>query len=215
MEQPREKLIRIGASALSDAELLAIFLRTRVKGMSVQVLAQRLIESSGGLAALLQCDLKALCEKPGVGPAKACQLAAVMEMACRFHQTRAMGHAMDNPSIARQWLTSKLGHRRQEVFAALYLNTRHHLISYEELFFGTIDGAAVHPREVARRALELDAAAVIVCHNHPSGVAEPSAQDRAITQRLKDTLALLDVRLLDHFIVAHDNVLSLAERGMI
>lgn len=215
MELPREKLLRLGAEALTDAELLALFLRTGSRGRPVLGLAHQLLQQFGGLGALLRSNHQQMCSAIGIGPAKACQLAAIMEMACRYRHDEISNKAMTNPQSTRLWLTTKLGRRRQEVFAALYLDSRHRLLSYEELFFGTIDGAAVHPREVARRALELDAAAIIVCHNHPSGVAEPSAQDRAITKRLRSALALIDVTLLDHFIIAHDNMVSMAELGMV
>ncbi len=214
-ERPREKLIQRGAAALSDAELLAIFLRTGTQGKTAVDLARELLDRYGSLRALLEDDADGFCANRGLGLAKFAQLQAVLEMAKRHLQERLRrGDAFTDPAGARQFLQQQLRHRDVEIFACLFLDTRHRLIEFSELFSGTIDGASVHPREVVKKALALNAAAVILAHNHPSGIAEPSVADQRITQRLKDALALVDVRVLDHIVVGDDCV-SMAERGMI
>ena len=215
-ERPREKLLQRGASALSDAELLAIFLRTGVAGKSAVELSRELIREHGGLRALLAADQRQFCRRPGLGPAKYALLQAVMEMARRqLREGLARGEALTSPDLTRNYLQAQLASRLQEVFACLYLDNRHRVIEYEELFQGTIDGASVHPREVVRRALFHNAAAVILSHNHPSGIAEPSQADQHITQRLREALALIDVRVLDHIIIGGSETVSLAERGLL
>ncbi|MAS10370.1 DNA repair protein RadC [Endozoicomonas sp. G2_2] len=215
-ERPREKLLERGAGALSDAELLAIFLRVGVAGMSAVDLARHLLAEYGGLGALLAADEKTFCATRGLGVAKFAQLQAVMEMASR-HATETLADVdvLSAPEATRRYLSLKLAHVPHEVFACVFLNTRNHVIAFEELFRGTIDGAAVYPREVVKAALRHNAAAVILAHNHPSGVAEPSAADRDITRRLVDALALVDIRVLDHFILGHRQSTSLAERGLL
>ena len=214
-ERPREKLIQRGAAALSDAELLAIFLRTGTQGKTAVDLARELLDRYGSLRALLEDDAAGFCANHGLGLAKFAQLQAVLEMAKRHLQERLRrGDAFTDPAGARQFLQQQLRHRDVEIFACLFLDTRHRLIEFSELFSGTIDGASVHPREVVKKALALNAAAVILAHNHPSGIAEPSVADQRITQRLKEALALVDVRVLDHIVVGDDCV-SMAERGMI
>ncbi|WP_019594796.1 DNA repair protein RadC [Thioalkalivibrio sp. ALM2T] len=212
-ERPREKLIERGAAALSDAELLAIFLRTGVAGKSAVDLARDLLSRFGGLRPLLQADQAGFCAAPGLGAAKYAQLQAVLEMG-RRHLAADLdrGDALTSPATTRQFLASRLRDYPFEVFGVLFLDNRHRVIAFEELFRGTIDGASVHPREVVRRALHHNAAAVILAHNHPSGVAEPSRSDVAITRRLADALGLVDIRVLDHVIIA-DEAVSLAERG--
>jgi len=215
-ERPREKLLQRGASALSDAELLAIFLRTGIAGKSAVELGRELIREHGGLRALLAADQQQFCRRPGLGPAKFALLQAVMEMARRqLREGLARGEALTSPDLTRNYLQAHLADRLQEVFACLYLDNRHRVIEYEELFQGTIDGASVHPREVVRRALFHNAAAVILSHNHPSGIAEPSQADQHITQRLSQALALIDVRVLDHIIIGSGEAVSLAERGLL
>ena len=215
-ERPREKLLARGAGALSDAELLAIFLRTGVPGKTAVDLARELLDGFGGLRGLLAADLQRFCEGPGLGPAKFVQLQAVVEMSRRF-----LGEAIErqdvlsSPDATRTYLRARLRDYPHEVFACLFLDNRHRVIAYEELFRGTIDGASVHPREVLRRALAHNAAAVILAHNHPSGVAEPSQSDTAITNRLREALGLIDVRVLDHVIVGDGEPLSFAERGLL
>ncbi|HHQ42989.1 MAG TPA: JAB domain-containing protein [Chromatiales bacterium] len=215
-ERPREKLLARGPGALSDAELLAIFLRTGVPGRTAVDLARELLARFGGLRPLLGAGREALCAAPGLGPAKYAQLQAAVEMARRhLYEGLARGKAITSPHAAREFLLARLRDRPHEVFAALFLDGRHRVLAFRELFRGTIDGAAVYPREVVRAALDLNAAALIVAHNHPSGVAEPSAADAAITRRLREALALVDVRLLDHLVVGDGTVVSLAERGLL
>ena len=215
-ERPREKLIQRGATALSDAELLAIFLRTGIAGCSAVELARRLVNEYGGLRTLFQADRKRFCATRGLGDAKYAQLQAVLELARRHLAESLMrGDALKNPAETRRYLTARLRDYPYEVFACLFLDTRHRVISYEELFRGTIDGASVHPREVVRRALQHNAAAVILAHNHPSGIAEPSDADRRITTRLQDALALIDIRVLDHIVIGDQRATSFAERGFI
>jgi len=216
LERPREKLLEYGAGALSDAELLAIFLRTGVKGKSVLEVARELLSKFGGIRGLLEADRDALTGAAGVGVAKYAQLQAALELTERYlHAGFARGDAISDPGVTRRYLKSKLRGYTREVFACMYLDNQHRLIRYEELFFGTIDGASVHPREVVKRVLKHNAAAVIFAHNHPSGVAEPSQADRRITDRLKSALLLVDVRVLDHMIVGDEEVLSFAERGLL
>ncbi|QQD18199.1 DNA repair protein RadC [Spongiibacter nanhainus] len=215
-ERPREKLLQRGAQALSDAELLAIFLRTGVQGKSAVDLSRELLADHGGLAALMGASLSRFCQSKGLGDAKYAQLQAVMEMSRRYlGDVLQRDQVFSSAASTRRYLQAQLRGEPREVFAALYLDNRHRLIRYEPMFFGTIDSAAVYPREIARRALELNSAALIVAHNHPSGVAEPSDADVRITRRISDALALLDIRLLDHCVVAGAEVVSLAERGQL
>ena len=215
-ERPREKLADRGPEALTDAELLAVFLRTGVPGRSAVDLAAELLERFGGLRSLLAADQEAFCAAPGLGTAKYLQLQAVTEMTRRFlAATLHREEAIESASAARDYLTTRLRdrEREREVFAALFLDTRHRVLAFEELFAGTIDGSEVHARELVRRALHHNAAAVIIAHNHPSGVAEPSAADADLTQRLRSALALVEVRLLDHFVIGDGMVASFAQRG--
>jgi len=215
-ERPREKLISRGAQALSDAELLAIFLRTGTRGQSAVDLARSLLQRFGGLRQLLEAEQTAFCQGPGLGLAKYVQLQAVLEISRRhLEETLIRGDALDSVAATRRYLTARLRHQPHEVFACLFLDNRHRMIRYEELFHGTIDGASVHPRQVVRRALHHNAAALILAHNHPSGVAEPSRADEQITRRLKDALGLIDVRVLDHFVIGDGQAVSFAERGLL
>ncbi len=212
-ERPREKLLQKGAEALSDAELLAIFLRTGVKGCSAVDLARNLLKDNGGLSCLLSANEEQFCQSKGVGQAKYVQLQAVVEMSRRYLSEKIQrGNALTNVNDVKKYLQSRLQPYPFEVFSCLFLDNKHRVIKYEELFRGTIDSSTVHPREVVRRALHHNAAALVLAHNHPSGVAEPSRSDQLITDRLKQALALIDVRLLDHFIVG-DEVVSFAECG--
>lgn len=214
-ERPREKLLQRGAAALSDAELLAIFLRTGLPGKSAVDLARELLEEFGSLRTLLGADLATFCRGKGLGEAKYVQLQACLELSRRHLLTTLQrGDALTSPEHTRRYLCAQLRDRQQEVFACLFLDNRHRVLGYEELFFGTIDGASVHPREVVKRSLAHNAAAVILTHNHPSGVAEPSRSDEQITGRLRDALALVDIRVLDHLIVGDGEIVSLAERGL-
>lgn len=214
-ERPREKLLDKGAEALSDAELLAIFLRTGCKGITAVDLARQLLDNFGGLQPMMQASQAEFCQHHGLGSAKYAQLQAVMEMAKRhFLEQLTRGDALCSPAQTRQFLSAQLAGYPHEVFACLFLDNRNRVISFEKMFYGTIDGASVYPREVVRLALTKNAAAVIFAHNHPSGVAEPSRADEQITQRLKEALALVDIRVLDHFVIG-DEVISFAERGLL
>ena len=214
-ERPREKLLNKGAEALSDAELLAIFLRTGCKGITAVDLARQLLDNFGGLKPLLQASQTEFCQHKGLANAKYAQLQAVLEMAKRhLLEQLSRGDALCSPSQTRQYLVAQLGSYPHEVFACLFLDNRNRVIAFEKMFYGTIDGASVYPREVVRLALKRNAAAIIFAHNHPSGVAEPSHADEQITKRLKAALALVDVRVLDHFVVG-DEVVSFAERGLL
>jgi len=215
-ERPREKLLSLGASALSDAELLAIFLRIGCAGKSAVDLARELLTQYGGLRPLLEASQAEFCRGLGLGSAKYAQLQAVLEMARRhLAATLKAGDILSSPAQVRQYLSAQLRHQPREVFAVLFLDNQHRLIAYDELFFGTIDGASVYPREVVKKALARNAAAVILAHNHPSGVAEPSQADQRITERLQAALNLVDVRVLDHMVVGDEEVVSFAERGLI
>lgn len=215
-ERPREKLLERGAGALSDAELLAIFLRTGIAGKSAVDLARELLRDFGGLTPLLAADQRRFCDAKGLGTAKYAQLQAVLELSRRYLLTRLAGQdVLTSPEATREYLKLRLYGSPYEIFACLFLDNRHRVIVYEELFRGTIDGASVHPREVVRRVIETQAAAVIFAHNHPSGVAEPSQADLHITRRLKDALALIDVRVLDHIIIGDGDGTSFAERGLL
>jgi len=215
-ERPREKLLERGASALSDAELLAIFLRTGVVGKSAVDLARELLNRYGTLTQLFAASEADFCTVHGMGQAKYVQLQAVLEMSRRaLQETLQRGDALNSPRAVRDYLQLLLGGRQQEVFVVLFLDTQHRVIATEELFHGTLSQTSVYPREVVKRALALNAAAVILAHNHPSGVAEPSSADELITGVLKQALALVDVHVLDHFIVATGATLSFAERGLL
>jgi len=208
-------MITLGVAALSDDELLAILLRTGVGSIPVLELASRLLGYFGSLRGLLQADQASLQGQKGLGPVKSAQLAAVLELSRRqLHQSLVRGEALESPAATGQYLTSELRDQPFEVFACLFLDTRHRVIAFEELFHGTIDGATVYPRVVAEKALGHGAAALIVAHNHPSGISEPSLADQAITRRLKDALALLDIRLLDHFVIGDGAPVSMAARGL-
>ncbi len=215
-ERPREKLLSKGAPALSDSELLAIFLRTGCAGKSAVDLARDLLREFGGLRSLLESDQTRFCRARGLGMAKYCQLQAVLEMAKRhLSETMTRDSALTNPRTVRDYLTAQLRHRQQEVFAVLFLDSQHRLVAFEELFYGTIDSASVYPREVAKQALAHNAAALILAHNHPSGVAEPSQADKCITRHLKEALNLIDVRVIDHMVIGDNEIVSFAERGLI
>jgi len=213
-ERPREKLLARGPASLSDAELLAIFLRTGVTGLSAVDLARDLLGRFGSLRALVAASPEQFCEARGLGEAKYVQLQAVIEMGRRvLAEDLKSRDALADPASTRRYLTAWLRDRDREVFAALFLDAQHRVLAAEELSQGTLDAASVYPREVVKRALALGAAAAIFAHNHPSGVAEPSSADRVLTERLKQALALVDVRVLDHFVVGEGSPTSFAERG--
>jgi len=215
-ERPREKLIAQGAMVLSDAELLAIFLRTGTRGYSAIELAENLLLEFGSLQALMQADRLSFTQAKGLGDAKYAQLQAVLEMARRHtFEVLDRGGALNSPEATRGYLVDKLKAYDHEVFACLFLDNQHHILKFEELFSGTIDSASVYPREVVKKALAHNAAAVIFAHNHPSGINEASHADKAITQRLKSALELIDIRVLDHFIIADGRPFSFAEHGLL
>ena len=226
--QPREKLLARGPAALADAELLAILLRTGIVGKGVLQMAQELLDPAtvdaagkvgggfGGIAGLLHTSSADLARIKGLGPAKRAELVAVMELARRAlaEQLRERA-AFDSPDAVKHYLQLHLAHKGHEVFAVLFLDSQHRLLALEELFRGTLTQTSVYPREVVLRALHHQAAAVVLAHNHPSGSVQPSRADEALTQTLKTTLALVDVRVLDHIIVARGQTLSMAEQGLI
>ena len=217
-ERPRERLLAQGAQALSDAELLAIFLRVGVKGKSAVDLARELLgHFDGKLSDLAQASVKELSALPGIGPAKATQLMAVLELARRaLAENLRERDLLGSPQAVRDWIRLKLAHLPHEVFCVLWLDNQNRLIKYEELFRGTLSQTSVYPREVVQHALANNAAAAILVHNHPSGVAEPSRADELLTRNLKDALALVDVKVADHFIVAGNaQPISFAERGLL
>ena len=215
-ERPREKLLQKGPNALSDAELLAIFLRTGCSGFSAVDIARQLLDRFQGLRPLVDTDQSEFCQTKGLGIAKYVQIQAAIELGRRYLQSSLeTGNAFTSPQQTREYLMLKLRARKSEVFACLYLDNRHRLISFDELFFGTIDGAQVHAREVVRSALKHNAAAVIFAHNHPSGIAEPSQADISLTKELKKALAIIDVRVLDHLVIGDKEAISIAERGLL
>ncbi len=215
-DRPREKLLQRGPSALTDAELLAIFLRTGTPGKTAVDLAQQLLADFGSLKALLNADQQEFCKGLGLGCAKYAQLQAVLEMAKRhFEEVLQRGSALTSPEITSAYLSAHLRGYSYEVFACLFLDNQHRVIRLDELFRGTIDGASVYPREVVKQALSYNAAAVIFAHNHPSGISEPSQADKQITDKLKQALALFDIRVLDHFIIGDGLPYSFAEHGLL
>ncbi|MCK6411842.1 MAG: DNA repair protein RadC [Azonexus sp.] len=217
-ERPRERLLAQGAAALSDAELLAIYLRVGIRGKSAVDLARDLLARfDGSLATLAAASLGELAATRGIGSAKAAQLKASFELSRRaLSQEMAKRDNFSSPDKVRDWLRLQLAHRPREVFVALWLDAQNRLLASEELFAGTLTQTSVYPREILKSALANNAAAVILAHNHPSGLAEPSAADEILTRTLKQALTLIDVRLLDHFIVAGtQSPLSFAERGLI
>jgi DNA repair protein RadC len=215
-DRPREKLLQRGSAALTDAELLAIFLRTGTPGKSAVDLARELLAEFGSLKALLDADQQRFCQGHGLGNAKYAQLQAVLEMARRhFKEVLQRGNALTSPDITRAYLSAQLRGYSYEVFACLFLDNQNRVIQLEEMFRGTIDSASVYPREVVKKALHHNAAAVIFAHNHPSGIAEPSQADKHITEKLKHALALFDIRVLDHFIIGDGQPYSFAEHGLL
>jgi DNA repair protein RadC len=213
-ERPREKLLTQGSGALSDAELLAVLIGSGTRGKDAIALGRDMLIAAGSLGALLASDEPT--RLPGIGPAKRARIAAAMELARRtLGEELRQRPGMNNPRDSGAFLTSRLRHLPYEVFACLYLNNRHQVLAFEELFRGTVDGASVHPREVVRACLKHNACAVIFAHNHPSGIAEPSAADQAITRELCDALRLIGVRVLDHLVIGAGEPVSMAARGLL
>lgn len=214
--RPREKLLARGAGALADAELLALLLRTGLPGQGVLQLAQALLDRFGGLAGLLHADAHALENIKGLGPAKRAEVVAVLEIARRvLAQQLAEQPLFESPQMVKDYLALHLRPLAHEAFAVLFLDTRHRLLQLEVMFRGTLAHTSVHPREIVKRALALNAAAVVLAHNHPSGAAEPSRADELVTQSVRAALQLVDVRVLDHLVVGSGSVLSFAERGLL
>jgi len=214
--QSGQKLLQKGPASLTDAELLSILLRGGPRGKPAVKLAQELLQKAGSLRALLQTSAEELTRHEGVGMASFARFQTVLEVSRRqLLEVLENSDPLTSPELTRNYLQARLRDRSREIFAALFLDNRHRVRIFEELFKGTLDGAAVYPRVVAEKGLRYRAAAVIVAHNHPSGVAEPSQADVALTRRLKDALALIDIRLLDHFIIGDGKPVSLAERGLI
>ena len=213
-ERPRERLLELGAASLSDAELLAIFLRTGVSGKSAVDLARHLLGQFGSLRTLLEARQAVFIQHLGLGPAKFAQLQAVLEMGRRHLAEHVRNESvLESPVAVRDYLKALLRHQPHEIFGCLFLDSRHRVLGFEALFQGTIDNATVYPRQVVKRALDYNAAALILCHNHPSGNAEPSVADRKLTKVLQKALDLVDVRVLDHIIVGDGDPLSMAEYG--
>ncbi len=215
-ERPREKLLKLGAKNLTDTELLAIFLRTGFVGTSAVDLARNLLQHYGSLTSLFAADKTALCNFPGVGIAKYAQLQAVLEMSRRaLGEKLECGDAMHTPQLVRDFLHLTLASKPHEVFLGIFLDAKNRMISTEELFSGTLTQASVYPREIVKRALYHNAAAIIFAHNHPSGFAEPSNADKILTQTLKNALELIDIKVLDHFIIGKNEIMSFAEQDLI
>lgn len=211
---PREKLQLAGAESLSDAELLAIFLRTGVAGMNVMALAHFLLNQFGSLYHIMTATSAEFKDIKGVGAAKLAQLHAIAELARRFFASQmAREDVMENPQITRHYLQSVLAHQEREIFMALFLDNQHRVLQALPLFMGSINSVEVHPREIMREALKINAAALILAHNHPSGMAEPSRADKAITHKISQACTLLNIRLLDHLVIGHGEYVSFAERG--
>lgn len=215
-ERPNERLLSLGPNALSDAELLAIILRTGVKGKTAVDLARILLQRFGGISALLSAERNVLCAQEGLGNVRYCQLSAMVELTRRaLRESMRCRNALTSPGAVRDYLCLKLRGLGHEVFVGLYLDAQNRVIGDEELFRGTLTQTSVYPREVVKSALARNAAAIILAHNHPSGVAEPSYADEALTRALKQALALVDVKVLDHFVIAGNVATSFAERGLL
>ena len=215
-ERPQEKLLSRGAEALSDAELLALFIRSGTPGKTAIDIGRDLLGRFGGLRQVLLAEQSTLCATPGCGPARFATIQGALELGRRFlDQTLRKQGPLSSPSQAADFLTHQLRDRKREIFAVIYLDTRHQVIDYEELFQGTLNGATVHPREVVRSALFHNASALIIAHNHPSGIAEPSESDTTLTRRLRESLNLVDIRLLDHLVIGDGEFVSMSDRGLI
>lgn len=216
LERPREKLLTRGASILSDAELLAIFFRTGVAGKTAVDMAREALNSAGSLRRLVEGGQDAFCATPGLGPAKYVQIRAALELGQRcLKEALETGDALLNPADTHRYLLARMRAYQHEVFACLFLDNQNRVIAFDELFFGTVNGATVYCREVVKRGLKHNAAAVILAHNHPSGIAEPSQADEMITRQLVRSLLLMDIRVLDHIVVGDGVTVSFAERGLL
>ena len=215
-ERPREKLLTRGAGALTDAELLAVLLRSGLPGASALDLAKDILKHFSSLRKFIAADRQKFCAQPGLGLSRFAELQAALEISRRqLTESLRAGPSLSTPRATQDFLFSQIRDLEHEVFCCIYLDNRHRLIHFAELFRGTIDGASVHPREIVKQALQQNCAAVIVAHNHPSGIAEPSRADELITLKIKEALALVDIRLLDHIVVGDGVAVSLAERGLL
>lgn len=215
-ERPRERMAALGVGTLTDAELLAILLGTGTRGRDVVQFARELLEHFQGIGGLLTASAEELLQQPGVGPARVMQLQVIMELSRRYLSWQLQrDDGFTQPAMVRDYLTAQLRHQEREVFVVLLLDSQHRLLKYVELFHGTINAAPVYPREIIKLVMQYNAAAVILAHNHPSGVAEPSQADQRVTDRLKKALSLIDVALLDHFVIGSGSPVSFAERGLL
>jgi DNA repair protein RadC len=215
-ERPRERLLKLGAAVLTDAELLAILFRTGVRGQTALDLARTLLLDFGSVRGLLTAELSRVCKNRGFGPVRYASLQAALELARRHYgELMLIGSALTNPEATREFVRVRLRDLPYEVFCCVFLDNRHRVIAFDELFRGTIDGASVHPREVVKQALSRNASAVILVHNHPSGLAEPSAADELITRRLREALGLVEIRVLDHLVVGDGICESFVDRGLL
>lgn len=213
---PREKLMRYGAGSLTDIELLALFLRTGSHGTSVMMLASQLLHHFGSLHQLLSADYPRFKNIKGIGSAKFTQLNAISELARRFYSSQVIEEApLVNPLMVRDFLSSQLCGEEREIFMAIFLDNQHRVIHHQRMFMGTFDRVEIHPREIVREAIKVNAAAIILAHNHPSGHAEPSKADRMVTKRIVDSCKFMDIRVLDHLVIGRGSCVSFAERGLI
>ncbi|MFC6379691.1 RadC family protein [Tatumella terrea] len=214
--RPREKLSRFGAEALTDAELLAIFLRTGVTGMGVMALAETILKQFGSLYALMAAGKENYLAVRGIGIAKMTQLLAVTELSRRFFQAQLLTvSVLEDPRATWNYLASQLSHQEREIFMVIFLDNQHRVLSAQKMFTGSLNSVEVHPREIAREALKINAAALILAHNHPSGIAEPSQADKDVTQRIHQVCRLLNIRLLDHLVIGKGQYVSFAEQGLL
>ncbi|MEE9682539.1 DNA repair protein RadC [Lelliottia amnigena] len=213
---PREKMLNFGITSLTDAELLALFLRTGTSGKSVFILAQELLQHFGSLHGLLNAELDEFRYVEGIGLAKFAQLKGIAELARRYHSVRVLGdNPLLSPEMTKDFLQSQLSDAEREIFMVIFLDNQHRVVKHSRMFSGTLRHVEVHPREIVREAIKVNAAAVILAHNHPSGCAEPSKADKDITERIIKCCQFMDIRVLDHFIVGRGEYVSLAERGWI
>lgn len=213
---PREKLLAQGAGSLSDVELLALFLRTGILSKDVLTLAKELIQHFGSLYGLLSADYMAFSHVHGIGLAKYAQLKGIAELARRYHNVRMMEErTLLSPEMAREFLQSQLAQEEREIFLVIFMDSQHRVIKHSKLFSGTLSHVEVHPREIVREAIKMNASAVILAHNHPSGCAEPSKADKLITERVVKCCQFMDIRVLDHLVIGRGEYVSFAERGWI
>lgn len=213
---PREKLLQFGVEALSDAELLALFLRTGTRNLPVLTLSQKLLTEFGSFYHLMNASHDEFCKKEGLGTAKYTQLKAVVELSHRYLKVKmTKENYLTSPTLTHHYLANRLMDKDREIFMVIFLDNQNHVINCEEMFVGTYNSVEVHPREVARKALQYNAAALILAHNHPSGLAEPSQADRALTEKIEQVCELIDVRVIDHLVIGKGEYVSFAERGWI